>query len=65
MIHLGQCRHGADDIESGTRMNLIVWSHNKAWRRAHPTRLRSNSYQKEDGPPDEVCLSRWALDAES
>ena len=32
-------------------------SHNKAWRRAHPSRLRREYYAKEDGPPDEVCLS--------
>lgn len=25
VLHLGSRRHGADDIESGTRMNLIVW----------------------------------------
>eukprot|EP00434_Breviolum_minutum_P044244 symbB.v1.2.039499.t1/scaffold6608.1/size16736/1 len=57
VLHLGSRRHGADDIESGTRMNLIVWSHNKAWRRAHPSRLRREYYSKEDGPPDQVCLS--------
>ncbi|CAK9097433.1 unnamed protein product [Durusdinium trenchii] len=57
VIHPGNRRHGADDIESGTRMNLIVWSHNKAWRRAHPSRLRREYYAKEDGPPDPVCLS--------
>lgn len=57
VLHLGSRRHGADNIESGTRMNLIVWSHNKAWRRAHPSRLRREYYAKEDGPPDEVCLS--------
>ena len=134
VLHLGSRRHGADDIESGTRMNLIVWheaqcgsrhwwlwtelsitsnnsvfqapgicnllqwshgslpsirfkaswmlffwkswgavlwnrnpvmqwvlrSHNKAWRRAHPSRLRREYYSKEDGPPDQVCLRSLA-----
>ena len=57
VLHSGQRRHGADDIQQGTRMNLIVWSHNKAYRRAQPRGLRFEAYQKEDGPPDEVCLS--------
>ena len=25
VLHLGSRRHGADDIENGTRMNLIIW----------------------------------------
>ncbi|CAJ1398591.1 unnamed protein product [Effrenium voratum] len=57
VLHLGSRRHGADDIENGTRMNLIIWSHNSAWRRAHPSRLRREYYSKEAGPPDPVCLS--------
>ena len=27
MVHLGTHRHGADDIASGERYSLIVWSH--------------------------------------
>ena len=28
VVHLGTKRHGADDIESGERRNLIIWNHN-------------------------------------
>eukprot|EP00930_Biecheleria_cincta_P034785 TRINITY_DN23992_c0_g2_i1.p1 TRINITY_DN23992_c0_g2~~TRINITY_DN23992_c0_g2_i1.p1 ORF type:complete len:386 (+),score=62.17 TRINITY_DN23992_c0_g2_i1:62-1159(+) len=57
VIHLGSRRHGADDIESGLRLNLIVWSHNTAWRQSHPGRRKEAHYAKEEGPPDLVCLS--------
>ena len=32
MIHLGTKRHGADDITSGERNNLIIWNHNYEYR---------------------------------
>jgi hypothetical protein len=58
VIHLGSRRHGADDIASGSRANLIVWNHNQAFREsAHYRRMRSVLYEPEDGPPDAVCLS--------
>ena len=59
VIHLGSLRHGADDIETGTRANLIVWNHNWAWRGslAYKRRLHAIAYEKEEGPPDPVCLS--------
>eukprot|EP00746_Dinoflagellata_sp_MGD_P080477 gnl/MRDRNA2_/MRDRNA2_32124_c0_seq1.p1 gnl/MRDRNA2_/MRDRNA2_32124_c0~~gnl/MRDRNA2_/MRDRNA2_32124_c0_seq1.p1 ORF type:complete len:245 (-),score=31.69 gnl/MRDRNA2_/MRDRNA2_32124_c0_seq1:123-857(-) len=55
LVHLGRHRHGADDIKSGERMNLILWNRSSAYR-------RSNEYEKgdfdsEEGPPDQVCLS--------
>ena len=58
ILHLGSRRHGADDIESGSRANLIVWNHNYAWREsAEYRRQRGILYERERGPPDEVCLS--------
>lgn len=59
VLHLGSRRHGAEDIESGTRLNLIVWSHNHAFRQS-PDYLRCRRmdfYQKEQGPPSLACLS--------
>ena len=32
VIHLGTKRHGADDITSGERNNLIIWNHNYEYR---------------------------------
>ena len=42
LLHLGSRRHGADDIASGERNNLIVWNQN-ARRRAAPGRARAIS----------------------
>jgi|EP00550_Attheya_septentrionalis_P002180 hypothetical protein len=60
ILHLGSRRHGADDIESGMRANLIVWNHNHEYRNSIDYRRTRRShvlYQKEEGPPDPVCLS--------
>jgi hypothetical protein len=32
VVHLGAQRHGADDITSGERLNLIVWNHSTLYR---------------------------------
>lgn len=32
VVHLGQQRHGADDITTGERNNLIIWNHNLGYR---------------------------------
>jgi len=53
--HLGRLRHGADDLASGERLNLIIWNHSSAYRETAEYILPG--YQKEDGPPDKVCLS--------
>lgn len=31
-VHLGRKRHGADDITSGERLNLILWNHSSEFR---------------------------------
>jgi hypothetical protein len=55
IMHLGSRRHGADDISSGTRSNLIIWNHNLIYCSSGGN--RNVDYQKEEGPPAEVCLS--------
>lgn len=58
VLHLGSRRHGAEDIVSGVRANLIVWNRNLEWRRSEEyRRSRTTMYEKEEGPPDPVCLS--------
>ena len=32
IVHLGRRRHGADDLTSGERLNLIIWNTNLAYR---------------------------------
>ena len=59
VVHLGRRRHGADDIASGERHNLIVWTHNLAYRasRAYADLQQQRRYEREGGPPDVQCLS--------
>jgi hypothetical protein len=59
ILHLGTRRHGAEDITSGTRSNLIVWNYNSAYRRSsqYKSRRFPHRYQKESHPPDPICLS--------
>ena len=59
VLHLGNRRHGADDIESGTRQNLIVWNQNWSYRESYEykqSRMMSN-YEEEERKPDPICLS--------
>jgi hypothetical protein len=55
VIHLGTKRHGADDITSGERNNLIIWNHNYKYRDTDD--YQQAAYFKEEGPPDLCCLS--------
>ena len=59
VVHLGRRRHGADDIQSGERLNLIIWNTNLAFRssRAYTDLQQQRRYLKEVGPPDLQCLS--------
>ena len=60
VLHLGNRRHGADDIKSGTRCNLIIWNHNEAYRGKGVNawdRDRNEVYEVEEGEPSPVCLS--------
>lgn len=61
VIHLGTVRHGADDIETGARANLIIWNINTDFRRTAAYNRRNQlappHYAQENGPPDPVCVS--------
>jgi len=55
VCHLGRKRHGADDILTGERLNLILWNHSYAYRQSED--YKDPPYTTEEGPPDQVCLS--------
>ncbi|CAD7935183.1 unnamed protein product [Amoebophrya sp. A120] len=55
LIHLGRQRHGAVDIKKGERMNLIIWNRSRLYRETDE--YREQRFVKEEGKPDEVCLS--------
>jgi len=59
VMHLGDRRHGAEDIDEGTRMNWIVWNHNWEYRSSpqYKQRMTTLAYQAEHLPPSKVCLS--------
>uniref|UniRef100_A0A7S4BQX6 Fe2OG dioxygenase domain-containing protein n=1 Tax=Chrysotila carterae TaxID=13221 RepID=A0A7S4BQX6_CHRCT len=58
LMHLGHHRHGADDIVSGERYNLIMWNKNSTYRL---TREFMGKYMQPPSTdretPDLVCLS--------
>lgn len=56
VVHLGRKRHGADDIATGERRNLIIWNHSQAFRQSDGYRDHSQ-YQKEVTPPSLECVS--------
>eukprot|EP00967_Tisochrysis_lutea_P138180 scaffold248999_cov30-Tisochrysis_lutea.AAC.1 len=61
ILHLGRQRHGADDIERGERLNLIVWARSSAFRSAAAYgHIAPDGYPKaaEVGEPDRLCLSQ-------
>lgn len=55
VVHLGRKRHGADDIASGERLNLILWNQSSYYRASDE--YKNPDYEKENGPPDAVCVS--------
>jgi len=61
ILHLGRHRHGADNIESGERINLIMWARNSAYRGAAAfghVPLDGTPQSKETGVVDRLCLSK-------
>ena len=61
VMHLGRQRHGADDVDSGERLNLIVWARSSTFRAAAAYgHVPPDGYPKaeERGPPSKLCLSR-------
>jgi len=55
VCHLGRKRHGADDISTGERLNLILWNHSSTYRQS--AEYNDPPYEREEGPPDQVCVS--------
>eukprot|EP00435_Cladocopium_sp_Y103_P039422 s1688_g10.t1 len=55
IVHLGRKRHGADDITSGERLNLILWNHSSEFRSS--AEYQRPAYLPEESAPDLVCLS--------
>jgi len=55
VVHLGSHRHGADDILSGERLNLIVWNHSTLYRTTDQYKWRE--IPEETEPPSSECLS--------
>lgn len=61
ILHLGRQRHGADDVSSGERMNLILWARNSAYRGAAAfghVPLDGTPQKKESSVLDRLCLSK-------
>jgi thiol-disulfide isomerase/thioredoxin len=56
IVHLGTHRHGADDIVSGERYNLIVWS-TGPWRETDEYKAGQQRNHHGEGEPDPICLS--------
>lgn len=69
VMHLGRRRHGADDITSGERLNLILWNHSSTYRSSEESespeyivesgalKLSKRSGGGLPGAPDAVCVS--------
>mmetsp|Transcript_854 Transcript_854/g.1822 ORF Transcript_854/g.1822 Transcript_854/m.1822 type:complete len:526 (+) Transcript_854:45-1622(+) len=55
VFHLGRQRHGADDITSGERLNLILWNHSSTYRQSKE--YKKPLYRREASAPDVVCVS--------
>jgi len=55
VMHLGRKRHGADDITSGERLNLILWNHSSPFRSSKE--YQEPDYQREAMPPNPICVS--------
>jgi len=55
VVHRGRQRHGADDIDQGTRVNLIMWNKSLAFRRRQER--KPPPYAVEGAPPSLQCLS--------
>jgi len=59
IVHLGTQRHGACEITTGERLNLIIWNKNHTWGESRDFLdiIGQATYSKEQAPPDGRCLS--------
>lgn len=54
VMHSGRHRHGAEDITTGERMNLVVWSYSYNFRGSAASKKK---HKRERAPPDARCVS--------
>lgn len=62
IMHLGRQRHGADNIQSGHRLNLIIWMRSSLFRSAASQAIiNADGFPvlPEGAIPDKQCLSRF------
>lgn len=70
VFHLGRHRHGADNIQNGERINLIMWARSSAFRAAASFQhVPPDGYPKEPEifEPQRLCLSKandWDYEAQ-
>ena len=57
ILHLGNHRHGADDLVTGERFNLILWNKSSSFRLTRDFASKYSQPPSSRGPPDLVCLS--------
>jgi hypothetical protein len=57
VVHLGRQRHGAENITSGERHNLIIWCRNESYRMSAQYQESLRRYERESAPPDVRCVS--------
>jgi len=58
VMHLGRHRHGADDISTGERYNLIMWNKSSSFRSSRDFMSKyAHGASETTAPPDLVCLS--------
>ena len=60
MLHLGRHRHGADNIATGERLNLIMWGRSSYFRAAAAfgyVDVDGYPLADEEAQPDRGCLS--------
>ncbi len=57
VLHLGHQRHGADDISSGERCNIIMWNKSATFRLSAEFMNKYSEPPSARGAVDLVCLS--------
>jgi hypothetical protein len=57
VVHLGRQRHGACNILSGERINLIIWNKSLPYRSLQKSQSLASLYAKELAEPAKICLS--------
>eukprot|EP00045_Choanoeca_perplexa_P004066 m.35289 g.35289 ORF g.35289 m.35289 type:complete len:509 (+) comp12378_c0_seq1:183-1709(+) len=58
VVHAGMHRHGADELVSGRRENLIIWCRSSGYRQSDDFHGRFKQQFLTEEAPDQRCLSR-------